>query len=1116
MTTYRKPSRLNRILAVSLAVFVGLGPIATPSYAALTALADEPINVKNSSKPNIVMTIDDSTSMFYDFLPDYVVGTVTYVKNPDGTFSKTVTDAFCRGANGAMGTACGYNDFPTNSGDGGQYVSPQYIWEQPSYPYPKYDKGSTADIKAPFAAPFTFSKSGPGAGCNTDSAPPSCSSGVDPGALPGITNYPMSPGAAGASPMAGQPYEYWLLWPAPAHNAALNHLYYNPLLTYETPARPDGTAYPQMDSSYTTGWTRVPPNPFADPGNVLSCLVDGTCVDLTAKVIVGQWCDSDWTQGKDDAGTPFVTNPGFCRANGLVAAASGGAPAADGDYSYPWAPPGIKPNDVLSKVDWSTVSINPPANATVLPAWTTAQDPKNFYENDTVLWCDVTSPDWPQTGPTLPQTCQGLTAQTCDANSVPVCAGGVAGTCTGNKAAGTCNNQTKGTCSGGATSGACSGVTGACTGYVAGACGGGVTGSCSNKPTCTGFTAKSCSGLATEACTGATGACGVAPGQTCTGGTHTACAPTGTSFTCNGYQGPQTCDNHTPAPVCANQWDPPGCNTDPNPEGTCVYHPVCNTPAAVYTCSIKGNSCLAANGTSGDASKCPVVYGSCSGGTNSGGSCSSNANCPGTVNKCSVGGAACSTNNDCPFNANSGTCNITSTACTPGGAACPAGPKKCVAGQPSTTTCNVPADCNVSGHCAVTTGTTCTSSATCPTVPLSGACNYQNNGGVTNGACTSAADCKDRPNVCNNPAGLACATVAACTQGTCNTQNAGGGSACAVNTDCINTGNHCTAGLGTGVACTTAPQCNKLGTCSAGSSPTGTCTTAANCNVAGICATTGIACTTGSATDPTCKKAGTCDNGAAGPCYTSGPNDANCAKPGTCSNTGAACNGLAGQCGAVAGTCSIGTSPTGTCLAGSDCNVSSKCSASRDNGTACVTAATCRPTSVCSVDKTSCTTAATCAQIGHCSIDTGLSCTAANASAVCLSKPGPLNPSLARCDTSGVSGSALTTLLADSNGPGKTCRRNNHLYADGVTAARFNYPSGNFTTPISGEAVAGLGCHKTDQYTSLPRHYWKTSVEWCDKNINTAGDKWLGYGTPMGGSCQAFKDSTHAYPRFYQ
>ena len=69
---------------------------------------------------------------------------------------------------------------------------------------------------------------------------------------------------------------------------------------------------------------------------------------------------------------------------------------------------------------------------------------------------------------------------------------------------------------------------------------------------------------------------------------------------------------------------------------------------------------------------------------------------------------------------------------------------------------------------------------------------------------------------------------------------------------------------------------------------------------------------------------------------------------------------------------------------------------------------------------------------------------------------------LARCDTTGVSGNALTTLLADANGAGKACRRNNHAYAsDGTTASQANYPSGKFTTPVTGEITAGLGCSAT-------------------------------------------------------
>ncbi len=128
-----------------------------------------------------------------------------------------------------------------------------------------------------------------------------------------------------------------------------------------------------------------------------------------------------------------------------------------------------------------------------------------------------------------------------------------------------------------------------------------------------------------------------------------------------------------------------------------------------------------------------------------------------------------------------------------------------------------------------------------------------------------------------------------------------------------------------------------------------------------------------------------------------------------------------------------------------------------------------------------------------------------------------MDPNTARCDTFGVSGGLngdyTKTLLADANGAGKTCRRNNHAYAsDGTTAAQDNYPSGKFTTPVGGENTAGMGCHATNRYAAVPRHYWKTEVEWCDKAISTAGDEWLGYGTPTGGSCQSFKDCDARLP----
>ena len=70
------PPLVRRWLAALLSMLLGLGPLATPAYAGLTPLADEPINIKNQAKPNIILTVDDSTSMLYDFLPDYVVSTV--------------------------------------------------------------------------------------------------------------------------------------------------------------------------------------------------------------------------------------------------------------------------------------------------------------------------------------------------------------------------------------------------------------------------------------------------------------------------------------------------------------------------------------------------------------------------------------------------------------------------------------------------------------------------------------------------------------------------------------------------------------------------------------------------------------------------------------------------------------------------------------------------------------------------------------------------------------------------------------------------------------------------------------------------------------------------------
>ncbi len=255
-------------------MLIGLGPLATPGYAAVTALGDQPLSAQTTAPPNIMLTVDDSTSMLYDFLPDTVIG-------------NTAGFNYCRDITGKMNAACGKFDQAVNltAAGRGKYISPGYVYEQAGYPFPAYDP--------------TYTDSGPGAGCSPLGQPSTtCSGGIAPGALPGLERYPNPAGPPPAkSPMAGKVYEYWTLWPAPAHNSELNHVYYNPRLTYDPPFLADGTgSYPQMNAANTAGWTKVPADPFASPPPWSTA--PPTLVDLTAKVTVGQWCNSDWNLGR--------------------------------------------------------------------------------------------------------------------------------------------------------------------------------------------------------------------------------------------------------------------------------------------------------------------------------------------------------------------------------------------------------------------------------------------------------------------------------------------------------------------------------------------------------------------------------------------------------------------------------------------------------------------------------------------------------------------------------------------------------------------------------------------------------------------------------------------------
>ena len=86
----------RRWLAALLSALMACGPLLSPSYAAgLIPLANEPIGIQNNAPPNIVLTIDDSSSMLADWLPEAVAR-----DDYDINF-------FCRDAVGSMTSACG-------------------------------------------------------------------------------------------------------------------------------------------------------------------------------------------------------------------------------------------------------------------------------------------------------------------------------------------------------------------------------------------------------------------------------------------------------------------------------------------------------------------------------------------------------------------------------------------------------------------------------------------------------------------------------------------------------------------------------------------------------------------------------------------------------------------------------------------------------------------------------------------------------------------------------------------------------------------------------------------------------------------------------------------------
>ena len=134
-----RPHPVRRALAGLMALLIGFGPLTPMALAAETPLADGPINVSIKAKPNIVFTLDDSTSMNLDFLPDYVV-----VDSLTNNYTN-----YCRSNSGL-----------TNCGNKGSTTMPQYVyaeWGMPTgtgAPWPSGYGGSSYGPPAVMTSAF--------------------------------------------------------------------------------------------------------------------------------------------------------------------------------------------------------------------------------------------------------------------------------------------------------------------------------------------------------------------------------------------------------------------------------------------------------------------------------------------------------------------------------------------------------------------------------------------------------------------------------------------------------------------------------------------------------------------------------------------------------------------------------------------------------------------------------------------------------------------------------------------------------------------------------------------------------------------------------------------------
>lgn len=337
----------RRLLAWVLCVGLIGAPLMDPAYGAATPipLADVPIAAKVQAKPNIIYTMDDSGSMQFGYLPDWVVA---------GTGTTAITKITRVGvvatAQVASTGALYNNELLIISGANQPEYDGQWpitILDGTHFTYTIVGAPVTPATGAIVYATTT-------AFCRSGSSITACSVGA-------------------LSTFNSPPY----------YAADFNRLAYNPNVNYQ-PAIDCRSGLGCLPLTHTIGvdtdvngneinFAKVQSDPFTSPA---------TQVNLTVAVAVPLYCNTDWpvTAGVNLAITDVGNANGeysagtgaYCRINGTKydASATSGAPAVVDNYNYPYQ------------------------------SSSGATGAQYFYKllGNKILYCDLSSPYFPHSG----------------------------------------------------------------------------------------------------------------------------------------------------------------------------------------------------------------------------------------------------------------------------------------------------------------------------------------------------------------------------------------------------------------------------------------------------------------------------------------------------------------------------------------------------------------------------------------------------------------------------------------------------------------------------------------------------------------------------------------------